>query len=134
MKINRTLLVLVTRLLLPEEPVLTHEEKITVEDNVVQYLATQIIAMPVYLKVPYIFALHVFNFLSLFRFGLPFTKINTARQVKYVRFWSQSRIGLMRDFIKLMRSCVLLAYLDHPLVLKELEASIRSSIAVESQS
>ena len=115
------------RSLYPKEPLLTPEEKAQVEEKVVSYLAGQILAMPVYLKVPYMLALHLFNYLSCFRFGLPFTVIDQEKQGKYVSFWSRSPIGLMRDFIKLIRSCVLLAYLDHPLVLQELELGIKKN-------
>ena len=83
--------------------------------------------MPSNLKVPNIIAQRAFNCLSCLRFGLPFTVINQEKQGRYVRLWSQSPIGLMRDFIKLIRSCVLLSYLDHPLVLQELELGIKRS-------
>jgi hypothetical protein len=115
------------RSLYPQEPVLTPEEKSLVEETVVLYLAGQIMAMPVYLRVPYTMALRAFNYTSIFRFGLPFTRIRQARQYRYIRSWSRSPIGLMRDFVKLIRSCVLLAYLDHPLVLKGLENNIRGN-------
>ena len=127
MKLNHKLLVFMARSLHPKEPLLTPEEKAQVEETVVRYLAGQILAMPSYLKVPYIFALRAFNCLSCLRFGLPFTVINQEKQGRYVRLWSQSPIGLMRDFIKLIRSCVLLSYLDHPLVLQELELGIKRS-------
>ncbi len=113
------------RAMYPKEPLLAAAEKAQVEKDVVNYLAGQILAMPVYLKVPYIMALHAFNYLAFFRFGLPFTIVNQAKQGRYIRLWSLSPIGLMRDFIKLIRSCALLAYLDHPLVLQELELDSR---------
>lgn len=115
------------RSMYPKEPLLTPEEKAQVEEEVVSYLAGQILAMPSYLKMPYGLALHIFNYLSCLGFGLPFTAIDQEKQATYVRFWSRSPIGLMRDFIKLIRSCVLLSYLDHPLVLQELELGIKRS-------
>jgi hypothetical protein len=124
MKLNKALLVSMARLLYPKEPVLTREGMVIVEEDVMRYLTGQILAMPAYLKVPYVLALHGFNCLSLFRFGLPFTHMRRSQQLRYIRFWSASPIGLMRDFIKLIRSCVLLSYLDHPLVLKEMESAI----------
>ena len=133
MKLNHRLLVSMARSMYPKDPLLMPEEKAQVEEKVVSYLAGQILAMPSYLKVPYMLALHVFNYLSCLRFGLPFTVIDQEKQGKYVRFWSRSPIGLMRDFIKLIRSCVLLSYLDHPQVLQALEASI-CRLAAESRS
>ncbi|HUU05560.1 MAG TPA: hypothetical protein VMZ49_06735 [Patescibacteria group bacterium] len=133
MKLNHRLLLFMARSLYPKEPLLTSREKMLVEEKVISYLAGQILAMPVYLKVPYMLALHVFNYLSCLRFGLPFTRINQEKQGQYIRFWSRSPIGLMRDFIKLIRSCVLLSYLDHPLVLQALEARI-GRLAAEPQS
>ena len=127
MKLNHKLLVCMARALYPKEPLLTPEEKAQVEEEVVSYLAGQILAMPSYLKVPYAFALHGFNYLACLRYALPFTLIGAERQGRYVRFWSRSPIGLMRDFIKLIRSVVLLSYLDHPLVLQELESGIKKN-------
>jgi hypothetical protein len=127
MKLNHRLLVFMARSLYPKEPQLTPEEKTQVEEKVVSYLAVQITAMPSYLRVPYMLALHVFNCLSCLRFGLPFTRIDQEKQGQYIRFWSRSSIGLMRDFIKLIRSVVLLSYLDHPLVLQELELGIKKN-------
>jgi hypothetical protein len=124
MKLNHKLLVFMARALYPKEPLLTPEEKVQVEEEVVRYLAGQILAMPSYLKVPYSLALHGFNYLACLRYALPFTLIGADQQARYVRFWSRSPIGLMRDFVKLIRSVVLLSYLDHPLVLQELESGI----------
>ena len=117
------------RSMYPKEPRLTPEENAQVEEEVVNYLAGQILAMPSYLKMPYGLALHILNYLSCLRFGLPFTFVYQEKQAKYVRFWSRSPIGLMRDFIKLIRSVVLLSYLDHPLVLRELELGIKKNTA-----
>ena len=117
------------RALYPHEPVLAPGDKAAVEEGVVSYLADQIAAMPLYLRLPYVMALHVFNYTAVFRFGLPFTRIQPGRQVRFIGLWSRSPIGLMRDFVKLIRSCVLLAYLDHPLVLKGLDDTLRRSSA-----
>lgn len=121
MRPNPKLLLCLARPLFPHEPRLTPEKQAQVETEVVRYLAVQIMAMPTYLRYPYRLALHAFNWLSCLRFGLPYTLVNRERQHRYVRLWTRSPIGLMRDFVKLVRSCVLLAYLDHPLVLGELE-------------
>ncbi len=126
MRPNRKLLVHMARALYPREPRLSAADQAQVEAEVVDYLAGQILAMPVYLRVPYILALHAFNYSSLLRFGLPFTRIKQTRQYRFVRSWSRSPIGLMRDFVKLIRSCVLLAYLDHRLVLEQLESDART--------
>ncbi len=124
MRPNPKLLLCLARPLFPREPQLTPEKQAQVETEVVHYLGVQILAMPAYLRYPYRLALHAFNWLSCLRFGLPFTLVSRERQYRYVRLWTRSPIGLMRDFVKLVRSCVLLAYLDHPLVLSELERTI----------
>lgn len=131
MRLNPKLLLCLARPLFPCEPQLTAEKQAQVETEVVHYLAGQIMAMPAYLRHPYRLALHAFNLLSCLRFGLPYTLVNRSRQYRYVRLWARSPIGLMRDFIKLVRSCVLLAYLDHPLVMHELERSIGPNNAGE---
>lgn len=124
MKPNKRLLTGLARSMYPKEPQLTPEEKARVEEEVVNYLDGQILALPTYLRFPYGLALHAFNWLSCLGYGLPFTRIDREKQANYVLVWSRSPIGLMRDFIKLIRSLVLLSYLDHPVVLQELELNI----------
>ena len=50
-------------------------------------------------------------------------RLDPEQSRRYLAAWDRAPIGLCRDFVKLLRSCALLAYLDHPLVTRQLEAS-----------
>ena len=56
------------------------------------------------------------------RFGRRFVALDAERRAAYVALWSDSPIGAMRNFVKLIRGCALLAYYDHPALLEALEA------------
>jgi hypothetical protein len=119
--VSHDLLVHVVRPLLPDKPRLNGTRHLTVEQEVIDFLAAEIAAMPGYLRMPYQVALRGYNWLALLRYGRPYVGLDPSTQAQYMRSWSDSPLGSMRDFIKLIRSTVLLQYLDHPLVRAELE-------------
>ncbi len=103
--------------LLPEYPKGISEEKSIVENAVIDFVIGQIEALPVYLRFPYKIALYKFNFFSLFVYGRTFLKLGKKRKSNYIKMWSDSPLKQMRDVIKLLRSCALLQYYDHPVIL-----------------
>lgn len=119
--VDTDLLIHLVRPLLPPVPDLSPSVSTQVERAVVAFVAAQIAVMPTYLRIPYRLALFAFNWLALLRYGRPYVALDGARQQRYVLAWANSPIGVMRDFVKLIRSCALLCYLDHPLVLEQLE-------------
>ena len=108
--------------LLPDEPKLTTEQQSLVERDVVAFVWEQIGAMPRFLRVPYELALLGFDLGAVVRYGRPFRRLDGSRRRAYVGAWSGGPLRLGRDLVKLVRSCALLQYLDHPLVLARLEA------------
>lgn len=90
-----------------------------------RFVASQIDALPDFLRFPYRCALSGFEWLPLLRWGRRFTSLDDVRQSTYVDFWSEAKLGLMRNFVKLIRSCALLAYYDHPAVQEPLNAQVR---------
>jgi hypothetical protein len=86
-----------------------------IQDEVVAFVADQIDGMPSYLRYPYRLAMSGFNWLALRPYARTFLKLDPVKQRDYVGMWIHSTIGFKRDFIKLIRSCALLAYYDHPL-------------------
>ncbi len=118
---NYNLLTCLVRALLPNEPRLHPTQRAKIEQEVVDFVATQITTMPSFLRIPYQIALQGFNWLAVFRYGCWYTRLDANRQQRYTLAWSNSRIRMIRDFVKLIRSCVLLYYLDHPLVTAQLE-------------
>ncbi|MBI1816118.1 MAG: hypothetical protein HYR72_14155 [Deltaproteobacteria bacterium] len=105
----------------PEYPALNAATRVKALDDVTRYVASQIDGMPSFLRAPYRLALLAFSWLPLLRYARPFSALPAATQLSYLTLWSDGPIGPMRDFVKLIRSCALLAYFDHPLVLQQLE-------------
>jgi hypothetical protein len=123
MKGRSRLLRQIVRILVPSEPQLDPVASREVEDAVVSFVAAQIESLPPFLRIPYAVALLGFDWLAILRYGRPYVRLEDEQSRRYLRLWDQAPLGLCRDFVKLLRSCALLAYLDHPLVTKELEAS-----------
>lgn len=108
--------------LLPLEPRLVDEHRQIVERDVVEFVWAQIGSMPLFLRLPYEAALLGFNCLAVVRYGRVYSALGGERQGGYLLAWSGSRLRLGRDLVKLVRSCALLQFLDHPLVLAQLES------------
>lgn len=100
--------------LVPSVPALETEVRAAVVADVVRFVSSQVAALPDFLRAPYGLALVGFEWLPLLRWGRPFGALDSARQAAYLDHWSDAPIGAMRNFVKLMRSCALLAYYDHP--------------------
>ena len=79
--------------------------------------------MPKFLLLPFVGGLFAFDWLPLLRHHRTFSDLDIELQRRIVREWAESRFGRKRDFIKLVRSCSLFFYLDHPLVRVRLEAA-----------
>lgn len=60
-----------------------------------------------------------FNFVSLISRGRSFMNLSLPDRVKIINKWSKSRLGLKRDFIKLLLNLVVIAYYDSENVLKK---------------
>jgi hypothetical protein len=105
----------------PDEPHLTATQEQQVRRDVATFVAGQLRVMPAFLRIPYIVGLHAFDWLAILRYGLPYSNLNGVRRQHYIAFWTNSPISAMRDFVKLIRTNVLLAYLDHPIVTEALE-------------
>jgi len=106
----------------PVYPDLEESVRMSVLQDVTRYVASQIQSMPSFLRLPYKLALTVFNWLALVPYRRRFIHLPIAAQTSYLTLWSDGPIGVLRDFVKLIRSCALLAYFDHPLVAHRLAA------------
>ncbi|MFH1029432.1 MAG: hypothetical protein V1791_15645, partial [Pseudomonadota bacterium] len=108
----------ITLPLLPVEPSLSPDIRRSVEQDVVEFVGAQINGMPVYLRWPYKLAIEGFNWMSVRQYGRRYTKLDPVKKKDYVAVWIHSTLSFKRDFIKLIRSCALLRFYDHPLVIK----------------
>jgi hypothetical protein len=113
----------IVRALLPSEPELEPEASREVEEAVVAFVAAQIGSLPAFLRIPYSFALVGFDWLAVARYGRRYARLDETQGRRYLGAWDRSPVSLCRDFVKLLRSCTLLAYLDHPIVARRLETT-----------
>lgn len=121
----------IVRLLTPEYPVRDDATRAEVHHDVVAFVASQIGALPDFLRLPYKLAIVVFELLPVLRHGRPFRSLGDDAKRSYLAFWSDGKIGALRNFVKLIRGCALLAYYDHPLVRAELTRT-RNATAPDS--
>jgi hypothetical protein len=113
--------------LLPAHPALDARARSTVAADVVGFVVAQVQGLPEFLRLPYGAASFAFDGLAILRWGRPFRMLDAGRRRAYVALWSESPLGAARSFVKLVRSCTLLAYYDHPAVRARLEASAAPS-------
>ena len=120
---QEALLTAVVHSLLPPFPTLPPGERSAVAADVVATVVDQITAMPGFLRVPYRSALVAFDLLPVLRFGRPFRGLDDRRQRAWLESWDERGVGPMRAVVKLVRSCTLFAWFDHPRVGSALDAA-----------
>jgi hypothetical protein len=120
---QEALLAAVVHTILPPFPPLPPVERTAVTADVVATVVEQISAMPSFLRVPYRGALVAFDLLSVLRFGRPFRGLDDRHQRAWLETWGERGVGPMRAVVKLVRSCTLFAWFDHPRVGSALDAA-----------
>jgi hypothetical protein len=120
----------IVRLTLPAYPELDEQARARVHADVTGFVVSQIEGLPSFLHLPYRLGITTFHLLSLLRYGRRFASLPDAARESYLSFWSDGVMGPTRDFIKLIRSCALLAYFDHPGVRRRLLAEREGKSAV----
>lgn len=119
---DRRVVAEIVRLLLPDYPRLDPAAQGRVRADVTDFVMSQIGAMPSFLRAPYCAAVIGFDWLPVLRHGRCFRRLEEPARVRYLAWWGAGPVGVMRNFVKLIRSCAVLAYFDHPLVMERLEA------------
>lgn len=102
--------------LLPPWPALPAVSRREIEAEVIGYVDRQVSRMPLFLRLPYLGVLVIFSWGAAFRYGRPFAQLAARQRQAWVNLWAQSPVVPMRDFVRLVRSCALLAWFDHPTV------------------
>lgn len=123
------ILSVIVRVVLPDYPALETAARRSVENDVARYVAALLGSMPAFLRFPYTVALCAFEWLALLRHGRRFRNLTVAQQTLHLAAWSEAPLLPMRDFVRLIRSSALLAYFDHQLVARQLEAERRRETA-----
>ncbi len=118
--------------LTPAFPVLDDATRAAVLADVTRFVSSQVQALPEFLRVPYKLALTGFEWLPILRWGRPFRALDGERRAAYVAFWSDAKLGALRNFVKLIRGCALLAYYDHPALIDALEAQAGRAAVVRT--
>lgn len=106
--------------LLPEEPLLPDEVRRRVQQDVGVFLEKEMQLMPVVLRISLGSLLWVFRLGCWVRWGRSFQGIEVLRQRTYLASWSHSRFFPFQNLVKVFRSCALIQYWDHPVVLRAL--------------
>jgi len=115
--------------LVPGFPALPPADRARATADVARFLAQQVGAMPVVLRTPYRAALVAFDLAAVVRARRAFRRLETAGRVAHVAWWEDLGGLATRNFVKLLRSCALLAWFDHPLVTAWLGGADRSGEA-----
>ena len=113
----------IVRILLPENPGPADGDRERVRIAVTDFVVSQIEAMPTFIGIPYRAAVSGFELLAIARFGRVFLALSDAEKASYLAAWADAPVGPARDFVKMIRSCALLAYFDHPDVARHLPGS-----------
>lgn len=111
----------IVAVLLPTDPPLDPQVRDAVAAEATRFVVLQVSNIPTFLRVPYRVAILGFHCLALFRHGRFFLSLPAERRRAYVTLWSDAPLGPMRDFVRLVRGCALLAYYDHAEVRRVLE-------------
>jgi hypothetical protein len=112
---NRTVGMIV-ECLLPDFPALDPATRAWVVKDVSTFVMLQVGALPEFLRYPYRLALIAFKWLPVLRWGRSFVALDEPERRAYLERWADSPLAPTRNFVKLIRSCALLAFYDHPAV------------------
>jgi hypothetical protein len=107
--------------LVPDRPALGRDAALEASGAVGAWVAGQVEALPGYLLLPYRAALLGFGWLPALRWGRPYPALPRPRRLAWLSGWSDGPLPPCRDFVKLLRSCALFAWFDHPRVRAVLE-------------
>lgn len=118
-----------TSALLPATPPLAPDVRTQVANDVAGFVASLIVRMPATLRVPYRVALLAFDTLPVVPHRRSFRGLDPATQQAWLRLWSDRGGTATRSFVKLLRSCALFAFFDHPQVIAALGAAGRPGAA-----
>lgn len=108
--------------MLPPRPPLSVAVRARVSADTMAFVAAQVEMLPSFLGVPYRLALMAFDVLPVLRHGRAFRFLDAPDKAAHLARWEHARLAPFRNFVKLIRSCALLAYYDHPDVLEALRA------------
>jgi hypothetical protein len=118
----REVLALTIDVLLPDHPSLDAATSRMVRNDVVSFVVGQVEGLPSFLKLPCLLTVTAFDLTPIFRKGRPFRRLDVAARARTFAAWDTSPLAPKRNYTKLIRSCALLAYYDHPAVLDALHA------------
>lgn len=106
--------------LLPQHPSLPHQDVEVVADDVTRHVAAQLEQLPPHLALGYRLGLTAFRAAPLLRYARTWAALTPHERRSFLTSWEALPVAPTRDLIKLLRSLVLFAYYDHPVVRRAL--------------
>lgn len=103
----------IVKLMVPAWPEILPEKSDPIINSISRFVTSEIQGMESYLRFPYLILLKIFRFLAIIFYGHTFNKLPFEKKNQYFSRWENSRFNFMRDFIKLFRSLVVLAFYEH---------------------
>lgn len=105
----------IIELLIPESfPAMEADRKARFVEDSARDLLEIVDRMPSHLRIGFGIALLLFTFSSIPVNGRLFGGLSRDKQQIHLAAWTDSRLGLMRDFMKLIRNLALFHFYDHP--------------------
>lgn len=126
LSVHRRVVTEIVAEVVPSYPELDRETRVRVCTDVTAFVESQISALPPFLRVPYEFAIGVFQLLPVLRYGRTFGGLGAEARQACLGFWGGGTLPFTAEFTKVIRSCSLLAYFDHPDVRGRLGAAASS--------
>lgn len=101
---------------LPDWPPLPHSDRRQVTIDVERFVASECRLLPWFIAMPMgMLQMAFFVMASLSQHGLPFKRQTQEQQQRFIKLWS--KLGKpCQALLRLYRSLVMLAYLEHPLI------------------
>lgn len=127
LSVHRRVVTEIVAEVVPAYPELDHATRVRVCADVTDFVESQISALPPFLRVPYQLAIGAFQLLPVLRYGRTFGGLGTEARQRCLAFWSAGTLPFTAEFTKVIRSCSLLAYFDHPDVRGRLGPAASSS-------
>lgn len=122
-RLQRRVLDGVVDLLLPAYPPVVDAARRRAALEATRFVAVQVGNIPALLRLPYLAAILVFHWLALPRYGRPFLSLRVDARRAYLAWWTDSPVGPMRDFVRLIRGCALLSYFDQDEIRRAVDAN-----------
>jgi hypothetical protein len=85
------------------------------------FIGLQVLAMPSLYRTMIVPMLIAFDLHAFIFYGRRFQRLGLVQKKQHLSRWQQGFTGLQRDLVKLIRTCFVISFYDHPAVLRVME-------------